>query len=127
MAPTLSTTVGLVFSAKAIRTFCYGYLGVLIPLHLAALGLGAEGIGVTVTLTLGASAVLTLPVRRPAERYGGRAVLMALASLIVVAGVLLATARVPGLVVGGDAWQRRGQHGRDGTIPVDRTGACGAG
>src|SRR5262245_41301817 len=98
MAPPAST-VWLVFAAKAVRTFCYGYLGVLIPLHLAALGLGAGGIGVAVTLTLGASAVLTLLVRRPAERHGGRAVLMALAWLIVAAGVLLATARVPALVV----------------------------
>jgi hypothetical protein len=99
MALTPSTTVWLVLSAKAIRTFCYGYLGVLIPLHLAALGLGAGGIGVAVTLTLGASAALTLLARRPAERRGGRIVLMALAWLIAAAGVLLATARVPALVV----------------------------
>jgi len=94
-----SSTVRLVFAAKAVRTFCYGYLGVLVPLHLAALGLGASGIGVAVTLMLGASAVLTLLVRRPAERHGGRAVLVALAWLVVAAGVLLATARVPALVV----------------------------
>jgi predicted MFS family arabinose efflux permease len=99
MAPTAGSTVLLVFAAKAVRTFCYGYLGVLLPLHLAALGLGAGGIGVAVTLTLGASAVLTLLIRRPVERRGGRAVLIALAWLVVVAGVLLATARVPGLVV----------------------------
>jgi predicted MFS family arabinose efflux permease len=54
---------------------------------------------VAVTLTLGASADLTLLIRRPVERRGGRAVLVALAWLVVVAGVLLATARVPGLVV----------------------------
>ena len=99
MAPTAGSTVLLVFAAQAVRTFCYGYLGVLLPLHLAALGLGAGGIGVAVTLTLGASAVLTLLIRRPVERRGGRAVLVALAWLVVVAGVLLATARGPGLVV----------------------------
>ena len=93
------STVWLVFAAKAVRTFCYGYLGILIPLHLAALGLGAPGIGVAVTLTLGASALLTLLIRRPVERRGGRAVLVALAWLIVAAGVLLAIARVPALVV----------------------------
>ncbi|MGH7319070.1 MAG: hypothetical protein ACRELA_05520, partial [Candidatus Rokuibacteriota bacterium] len=87
MTPTAST-VWLVFTAKAVRTFCYGYLGVLLPLHLAALGLGAGGIGVAVTLTLGASAVLTLLIRRPAERRGSRTVLVALAWLVVVAGVL---------------------------------------
>jgi MFS family permease len=99
MAPTPTSTVWLVFTAKAVRTFCYGYLGILLPLHLAALGLGAGGIGVAVTLTLGASALLTLLIRRPAERRGGRAVLVALACLVMGAGVLLATARAPALVV----------------------------
>ena len=89
----------LIFAAKAIRTFCYGYLGILVPLHLAALGLGAGGIGLAVTLTLGASALLTVLIRRPAERRGGRAVLIALAWLGAAAGVLLATARLPALVV----------------------------
>jgi MFS family permease len=99
MAPAIESTVGLVFAAKAVRTFCYGYLGILIPLHLAALGLGAGGIGLAVTLTLAASALLTLLIRRPAERRGGRAALIALASLVMAAGVLLATARAPALVV----------------------------
>jgi predicted MFS family arabinose efflux permease len=99
MTAAIESTTRLVFAAKAVRTFCYGYLGVLVPLHLAALGLGAGGIGVAVTLMLGASAILTLLVRRPAERHGGRVALVALAWLVVVAGVLLATARVPALVV----------------------------
>ena len=99
MAPTAEPTVWLIFLAKAVRTFCYGYLGVLLPLHLAALGLGPTGIGVAVTLTLGASALLTLLIRRPAERLGSRAALVLLAGLTVAAGVLLATARTPALVV----------------------------
>ena len=99
MPPTVEPTVGLVFAAKAVRTFCYGYLGVLLPLHLAALGLGPTGIGTAVTLMLVASAVLTLLVRRPAERLGSRAALVLLAALSVAAGVLLATAETPGLVV----------------------------
>ena len=48
---------------------------------------------------LAASAALTLLVQRPAERHGGRAVLLALSWLVVVAGVLLATARGPALVI----------------------------
>jgi MFS family permease len=99
MRASIESTVGVVLAAKAVRTFCYGYLGILIPLHLAALGLDARGIGLAVTLTLGASAALTLLVRRPAERFGSRAVLLALAALVTVAGVLLATARTPAVVV----------------------------
>ena len=54
MAPIVEPAVWLVLAAKAVRTFCYGYLGILLPLHLAALGLGAGGIGLAVALTLGA-------------------------------------------------------------------------
>jgi len=99
MTAPIESTVGLVFAAKAVRTFCYGYLGILIPLHLAALGLGATGIGLAVTLTLAASALPTLLIRRPVERRGGRAVLVALSLLVMGAGVLLAMARAPALVV----------------------------
>jgi MFS family permease len=89
----------LVFLAKAVRTFCYGFLGILFPVHLSRLGLGAEGIGAAVTLTLIGSAAMTVAVRRPAERLGGRAVLVALAGLVTLAGVLFATTRHPGLAV----------------------------
>lgn len=82
-----------VFVAKALRTYCYGFLGVLLPVHLSVLGLGSEGIGVALTLTLVASAAMTVAVRRPAERLGSRAVLVALGGLIVLAAVLFATTR----------------------------------
>ena len=86
-------SVRLVFLAKAIRTYGYGFLGVLFPIHLSRLGLGPEGIGTAITLTLAASAALTLLVRRPAARLGMRATLVGLAGLIVAAGVLHATTR----------------------------------
>lgn len=89
----------VVFLAKAVRTFCYGFLGVLFPIHLSRLGLGPEGIGVAVTLTLIGSAAMTVAVRRPAERLGGRTVLVALAGLVTLAGLLFATTRHPGLAV----------------------------
>ena len=31
--------IAAIFVAKGIRTFCYGYLGILLPLYLASLGL----------------------------------------------------------------------------------------
>jgi MFS family permease len=88
-----------VFAAKAVRTFTYGYLGILLPLYLADLGLSAAGVGAFVTLTLAASAALTWGVRVPAERFGARAALLGLALLSVTAGVLLLAARGPWLVV----------------------------
>jgi MFS family permease len=88
-----------VFAAKSVRTFCYGFLGILLPLYLADLGLDARGVGIAVTCTLVGSAALTWAVRRPAERLGGRAALMGLAALSAAAAALLMTTSNPWLVV----------------------------
>src|SRR5262245_59081041 len=88
-----------VFVAKGVRTFAYGYLGILLPLYLAELGLSATGVGTFVTRTRVACAALTWGVRAPAERLGAPAALLGLASLSVVAGVLLLIAHAPWVVV----------------------------
>jgi len=88
-----------VFAAKIARTFCYGFLGILLPVYLSELGLSAAAIGVAVTLTLAGSASLTWAVRRPAERWGGRAALLALAGLSALAALILLATREPWLVV----------------------------
>src|SRR5438128_11960301 len=64
--------VRAIFVAKTVRTICYGFLGIALPVYLSELGLTAAGLGVAITLTLAGSALLTWLVRRPAERYGGR-------------------------------------------------------
>jgi MFS family permease len=92
-------SVVAVFVAKAVRTFCYGYLGILLPLYLADLGLSARGIGVFVTATLAGSAALTWAIRAPSERFGARAALLILAALSAGSAVLLMTTRAPWLVV----------------------------
>lgn len=91
--------VAVVFVAKTARTFCYGFLGILLPVYLSELGLGAGGVGIAVTLTLVGSAGLTWAVRRPAERYGARAALLGLGALSVVAALLLLASRAPAVVI----------------------------
>jgi MFS family permease len=91
--------ISAVFVAKTARTFCYGFLGILLPVYLDELGMSAIGIGVAITLTLAGSAGLTWAVRRPAERFGGRAVLLALTGLTAVAACLLLVSREPWVVV----------------------------
>ena len=55
----------LVLLAKTARTFCYGFLGVLLPVYLTQLGLDATELGVAVTLTLLASTAMTFAIRWP--------------------------------------------------------------
>lgn len=95
----LPRDVAVVFVAKTARTFCYGFLGILLPVYLSDLGMTAAGIGVAVTLMLVGSAVLTWAIRRPAERYGGRVALLGLAALSALAAAVLLGTRAPWLVV----------------------------
>lgn len=94
-----SGAVVAVLVAKSARTFCYGFLGILLPLYLADLGLDARGVGLAITCTLAGSAALTWAVRRPAERFGGRAALMGLAALSAVAAALMLLTSQAWLVV----------------------------
>ena len=91
--------VGPVLVAKTLRTFCYGFLGILLPVYLADHGMDAQGVGLAMTCTLVGSAVLTWAVRRPAERLGARAALGALAALSAIAAVLLLVSDHPWVVV----------------------------
>ena len=91
--------LGAVFVAKTARTYSYGALGVVFPVYLSDLGVGAVGIGTAVTLTLAGSAALTWAVRRPAERYGARAALLGLAALTAISALMLLTWRAPWAVV----------------------------
>jgi MFS family permease len=89
----------LVFIAKSARTFCYGALGVLLPVYLTELGFDAGQLGIAVTLTLLASTAMTFTVRWPAERWGPRATLMAQAALIVGSAIVFLLTRQPWVVV----------------------------
>src|SRR5437867_5700195 len=87
--------VRAIFVAKTVRTFCYGFLGIALPVYLSELGLTAAGLGVAVTLTLAGSALLTWLVRRPAERYGGRPAPRAARAPPAPAGRVLPSSRRP--------------------------------
>ena len=89
----------LVFTAKTVRTFCYGALGVLLPVYLVELGMDARQLGVAVTLTLLASTAMTFMIRWPAERWGPRAALMTQSALIVVSAIVFLLTRQPWMVV----------------------------
>src|SRR5947209_19984636 len=84
-----------IFVAKTVRTFCYGFLGIALPVYLTELGLTAAGLGVAVTLTLAGSALLTWLVRRPAERYGGRPAPVPPRALSAPAAPVLPSSRHP--------------------------------
>ncbi len=90
-----------VLAVKIVRTFSYGFLGILFPVHLARLGMGADGIGIAITLTLLASAGLTWAIRHPAERWGTRRALLGVSVLFLGGGVFFLVGRTPFIAVVG--------------------------
>ena len=80
----------LLFVTRAVRTFAYGLLAVILALFLAARGFSDTEIGFVFTLTLVGDAVLSLGVGAVADRFGRRRVLVASCVAVVFAGVVFA-------------------------------------
>jgi len=73
--------------ARALRAVADGYVGVLLPAYLLALGLDAFEVGVLTAATLLGSASLTLLVGFITNRFGHRRPLLAAAALMVATGL----------------------------------------
>lgn len=80
----------LLLLARALRAFCDGFVAILLPAYLLALGMGVWQVGILGTATLLGSALLTLALGRWGHRFDPRRLLLAAAWLMCVTGLLLA-------------------------------------
>ena len=76
--------------ARALRAFADGYVAVLLPAYLLALGLGQLDVGFLSTATLFGSALATLAVGRWGHRFSVRRLLVAAAVLMAATGAAFA-------------------------------------
>ncbi|MFM9969782.1 MAG: MFS transporter, partial [Burkholderiales bacterium] len=79
--------IRLVLIAKSLRAFADGYVAVLLPAYLLALGHGQLDVGILSTATLLGSALATLAVGRWGHRFSLRALLLAAALLMGATGL----------------------------------------
>ncbi len=79
-----------IFLARALRAFADGYVSVLLPAYLLALGLGQIDVGFLSTAALFGSALATLAVGRWGHRYPLRGLLVAAAALMAATGAAFA-------------------------------------
>ncbi|MDF2693267.1 MAG: major facilitator superfamily 1, partial [Labilithrix sp.] len=84
---TLTSDSRILFATRAVRTFAYGLLAVILALYLAARGFSNAHIGLIFTLTLVGDAVFSLAIAGVADRFGRRRVLLGSCVLVVLAGV----------------------------------------
>jgi MFS family permease len=85
-----SHAVSWLLLARAVRDFGDGFVAVLLPVYLTALGFSALQVGVIATAALLGSALLTLGVGIVGARYDQRRLLLAAANLMVATGVAFA-------------------------------------
>jgi MFS family permease len=79
--------IGLLLTARSLRAFADGYVAVLLPAYLLALGYGTIEVGVLSTVTMLGSAAATLAVGRWGHRFELRRMLIAAAALMTVTGI----------------------------------------
>jgi MFS family permease len=78
------------FAARALRDFADGFVSVLLPVYLLALGFTTFQVGVIATIALFGSAMLTLAVGFLGVRFDYRQLLLAAAFLAVATGMAFA-------------------------------------
>ncbi len=77
-------------AARALRTFAYGYLSVVLGVYLDRLGLDATHIGIVLAAAIGGSAAMTIAWSLVADRYGRRRTVATMAVLMTAGGLLFA-------------------------------------
>jgi MFS family permease len=87
--PLLAPTTYLM-AARALRDFGDGFVAVLLPVYLLALGFTPVGVGVIATAALLGSSLLTIAVGFLGARYDHRQLLLAAAGLMIATGVAFA-------------------------------------
>lgn len=80
----------LLLIGRALRAFTDGYVAILLPVYLLALGLGKWEVGLISTATLLGSALMTLAVGQWGHRFPQRRLLLAATVLMTITGLLLA-------------------------------------
>src|SRR5262245_38710495 len=86
-----ASDVSHVLAARGLRAFADGFIAVLLPAYLLALGHGQLEVGLLSTAALFGSAIATLAVGRWGHRFALRRLLLAAAVLMVATGLGFAT------------------------------------
>jgi len=82
--------IGRILIGRALRSFADGFIAVVLPAYLLALGMGQLEVGFISTSTLLGSAASTLAVGRFGHRFAIRRLLLAAAILMAVTGLAFA-------------------------------------
>ena len=89
----------LVYAARALRDFGDGFVAVLLPVYLTALGFGPFEVGLAATLAMLGSALMTLGISVLGARTDQRRLLIGGAGLMLATGVAFAVSSATALIL----------------------------
>lgn len=89
----LSLDARLLFTARIVRLFAYGFVAVVLVLYLSAIGLDDHRIGLLLSLTLAGDVVVSLYLTTRADTLGRKHTLLAGAVLMIGAAMVFAITR----------------------------------
>jgi MFS family permease len=87
------------YAARALRDFGDGFVAILLPVYLTAMGLGAFEVGVVATLALFGSALMTLGIGLLGARMDQRRLLIAASGLMIATGLAFAVSSTYAVVL----------------------------
>lgn len=93
------STVRVIYAARAARDFGDGFVAVLLPVYLTAIGLDAFEVGLVATLALLGSALMTLGIGFIGARTDHRRLLLAASALMVATGLAFAASGTLAIVL----------------------------
>ena len=91
--------VTYVYSARALRDFGDGFVAVLLPVYLTAMGLGALEVGIVATLALFGSALMTLGIGLLGAKTDQRKLLISASCLMITTGLAFAASSAYAVVL----------------------------
>ena len=89
----LSLDARLLFTARIVRLFAYGFIAVVLVLYLASIGLDGGRIGLLLSLTLFGDVLVSLVLTTRADAIGRKRTLLAGALLMIGAAIVFAITR----------------------------------
>jgi MFS family permease len=98
-APGDAATVRYIYAARALRDFGDGFIAVLLPVYLTAIGLGPLEVGIVATLALLGSALMTLGIGVLGAAWDRRRLLMAASALMAATGLAFACSSTYGAIL----------------------------
>ncbi|MET0652346.1 MAG: MFS transporter, partial [Hyphomicrobiaceae bacterium] len=87
------------YAARALRDFGDGFIAVLLPVYLTAIGLGPLEVGVVATLALLGSALTTMGIGLLGAAWDRRKLLMSASALMAATGVAFACSSTYGAIL----------------------------